>query len=176
MKSILTLFILPMFLFCSSKKVDAAKKIHSTTVGKTHTCPSDGKCTVEIFKNKSLEIVKDDIGSIYYKMLESENTQIIKYTYFRNSPRPDYKDGNYSEEIIFEVGNLDKILNLNDVDLQQTKMLFGRFCYCKGQAGYFKISDGNLKLEKKENVIQFNLVFKIVEVPQIINSITEILN
>jgi hypothetical protein len=47
-------------------------------------------------------------------------------------------------------------------------MLFGRFCYCKGQAGNFKVKNGNLKITKDK----IDLDFEIKEVPQIIKNIS----
>lgn len=177
MKHISILIIsLPLFLFCSNKKAIAHKKEAINIVSKQSNCPNDGKCTVEIFKNKSLEVLKDDIGAIYYKMLDAKNSSIIKYTYKRNPPNENLQDGNYSEEVIFEINNADDKIDLTDLNLQNTKMLFGRFCYCKGQAGYFKIVKGNLKLERNKKEIQFNVAFTIAEVPQILQLLTEVIN
>jgi hypothetical protein len=50
-------------------------------------------------------------------------------------------------------------------------MLFGRFCFCKGQTGYYKVEQGTLNLIYKKNVVDFTLDFTVTKVPQIIKSI-----
>jgi hypothetical protein len=177
MKNIAILIItFPLFLFCSNKKALVKKNELTSIASKQSNCPTDGNCTLEIFKNKNLEVLKDDIGAIYYKMADTNNSSIIKYTYKRNSPNKNLQDGQYSEEVIFEINNIEHKIALNDINLQNTKMLFGRFCYCKGQAGYFKIAKGYLKLEKTKKGLKFNLAFTIDEVPQILKSITDSIN
>jgi len=54
-------------------------------------------------------------------------------------------------------------------------MLYGRHCYCKGQAGLFNVSNGKLILEQNNKQIKVLLDFKINEVPQLITSISEII-
>jgi hypothetical protein len=179
MKKLLVLPLFSILLFCNIKK-NSVEKVEDTVKSepvsvtiKKSNCPENGKCTVEIFRNKSLNILKDDLGSTYYKFIDTDKTSVIKYKYDRNPPKDGLKDGNYSEEVIFEINNSDTKMAFLDTDLQKTKMLFGRFCFCRGQTGYYKVNSGNLKLEQKNNEVQYNLDFKITEVPQIITSISE---
>ena len=51
-------------------------------------------------------------------------------------------------------------------------MLFGRFCFCRGATGYYKVKEGNLKLKKINETYQLDFDFKINEVPQIISKIS----
>ena len=53
-------------------------------------------------------------------------------------------------------------------------MLFGRFCYCKGSTGNYKVIDGNLNLKQKDNEVEFELVFKNNQVPQLLTTISEV--
>ena len=176
-------FILPIVLIfasCKCKKeassstnttttmIDSSKKILKSD------CPTDGKCTTEIFRNKALDVKTDDIGAIYYNKIDNPNTSVIVYKYNRTVPEG-VQDGNYSEEIVFEINNSDKSLVLNDAALQQTKMLFGRFCFCRGAAGNFKIEKGNLNLSQKNGEVSFQLEFKTTKVPQVIGVISEII-
>lgn len=134
-------------------------------------CPEDGKCTVQLFKNKSLEVKTDEFGSVYYQMTDNTQTSVILYQYKRNVEKG-LQDAHYTEEIIFEISHSDTSIALNGLNLQKTKMLFGRLCFCRGQTGYYKVTDGNLELEQKNNEARFSLHFTITEVPQIIHSIT----
>lgn len=162
MKTYLNFALALLLTGCGAKKVDMPSV--------TSNCPDDGKCTVEIKQNKKLEIKTDELGSLYYQILDNDQTSIVSYKYDRNVPA-DLADAGYTEEIIFEIPNQDCEITLSGKRLQETKMLFRRMCFCRGQTGNFKVQDGNLKLKKKGQYVQFSLDFKISEVPQIINSI-----
>ena len=50
-------------------------------------------------------------------------------------------------------------------------MLFGRYCFCRGQTGLYRVKKGNLQIVSLNDNIHFNLDFTIDEVPQIIKNI-----
>ena len=160
-----------LFLFCATKTSKIPVN-HDTVLVETEltNCPENGVCETKIFRNQSLEIKTDEFGSIYYEKSENSNTSIILFTYNKNTPK-DLQDANYREEIVFEINNIDSNVEFSDLNLQKTKMLFGRFCFCRGQTGYYKVKSGNLKLKQVEKKINFNLNFMVSEVPQIIKSI-----
>ena len=168
------LFIIPtaiLFSFCCTNKEIMKKEEENKVVTKTESpCPSDGVCTTEILKNKSLVIKTDEFGSTYTQIIDSETTSVIVYQYNR-IVKGDLQDAGYREEIIFEISNSTSSLTLKDKDIQITKMLFGRFCFCRGQTGYYKVENGVLNLSQKEDEINLNLNFKINEVPQKIQTI-----
>ncbi len=176
-------YLIPVLLFivsCKCKKDIASEnpKPEQVTTSKfqkmmTTFCPENGKCITEIFRNKSLDIKSDEFGSIYYNQIDNLETSIIKFSYSRNVPKG-LQDGSYREEIIFEINNTDKELSLKNEEIQKTKMLFGRFCYCKGSTGNYKVIDGNLNLIQKNNKIQFELEFKNNKVPQLLKTISEV--
>ncbi len=173
------LFIIPtaiLFSFCCTNKEVMKKEEDNKIVTKTESpCPSDGVCTTEILKNKSLLIKTDEFGSTYTQTTDSETTSVIVYQYNR-IVKGDLQDAGYKEEIIFEINNNDIELTLTNEELQQTKMHFGRFCFCRGQTGYYKVEEGKLNLKKLDNNIIFNLDFTITKVPQIIKTITTSIN
>ncbi len=174
MKKIILLPFFILLLCCNSVKnnVEKENKMDKEVeiTEKNNSCPEDGICTIEILKNKSLDIKKDELNYIYFKEIDNNTTSIIKYQYQRNTNK-NYEDGNYKEEIIFEIENNETNLKLLDSSLQNTKMLYGRHCYCKGQAGYFKVTKGNLSLIRENEEYQVSLDFTITEVPQIIKVI-----
>lgn len=181
MKTIVLFFIF-ITISCTSQKNKLTKNkvvtvksdldLVKTTPNKKqlNNCPADGICTIEILKNKSLVIKTDDIGAIYYQMEDNNTTSVIVYSYNKKT-EAGLQDASYKEEIIFEISNSETKILLSNNDLQKTKMLFGRHCYCKGQAGYFKVTEGNLKLVKSNTKTTLNLDFKVKQVPQIITSI-----
>jgi hypothetical protein len=162
------IFLLPLLVLISS--CDSHKTmIKNNDVEIQSECPEAGSCTIEIIKNKSISLITSELGELYYELNDDENTEVIKYEYVKNVPKG-IKDASYREEIIFEIKNSETQLSISDVDLQTTKMIFGRHCFCKGQAGYFKVFQGKLNLIKTETATRINLDCK-VNVPQIISSI-----
>jgi hypothetical protein len=171
MKATLIISLFTLLSSCVTKNnlVSVLSKSENNISLKT-PCLEDGTCTIELFKNKSLNVKSDQFGSTYLQQLDAEGTSVIVYHYDRNVPK-DLQDGNYREEIIFEIKNNVTTLSLKDKDLQVTKMLYGRFCFCKGQTGYYKVENGLLKLVQKNNIITLDLHFKNNKVPQIIETI-----
>lgn len=157
-------------LSCNVRK-NALENTNPTKTDQQAFCPEDGKCTTQLLKNKSLNVKTDEFGATYYQLSDNKQASVILYQYKRNVKKG-LQDGNYTEEIIFEINNDDAKMTLTDADLQKTKMLFSRLCFCRGQTGYYKVTHGILKLEQKNKEVHFNLNFAITQVPQIINSIT----
>lgn len=166
MKKIIVLFLLGLLFSCN-----AQKNVSSTMAKITSECPSDGTCEVEILKNKQLILHYDDLGGMYYDIKEQEGTTVIHYQYNKTT-QANLQDGHYREDIIFEIKNSDKSLNLTDSALQQTKLIFGRHCFCKGQTGYFKVEKGKLNLSSKKDEIHFDLSFENEKIPQLIRFIS----
>lgn len=168
------LFIIPLALVlssCNCQKNNIAKnETKSIPLVLKNECPKDGTCTIEMLKNKSLVIKTDELGEIYYELVADRKTAVVIYSYNRKVEKG-LQDGQYRENILFEIKNSDSLISLSDSELLKTKMLFGRHCYCKGQAGYFKLTQGQLTLEQKKNAVSFQLDFTTTQVPQIIHSI-----
>jgi hypothetical protein len=156
-----------LFISCSSKKASTTKPMNYNLES---NCPKDGTCTITVFPNQKLEILTDDIGSLYYKKVTAINSSVFHFQYTK-TVEEGIQDGHYQEELIFEYSNENLPLQLNDQLLQTSKMLFGRHCYCKGQAGYFMVNSGRLNLDQTKGKATINLQFKILEVPQIITQI-----
>lgn len=162
------LFILFFVLSsCGSKKNQSA-------VGATLTseCPKDGDCKVEIFDGKAIAVKVSDLGSLYYEMEDNSSKRTIKYTYNRKV-KGDLQDATYREEVIFELPINSSEFVVQDQALLDAQLLFGRFCYCKGQTGYYKIEHGSLRAVKDEmtKTTSVNIDFTTKKVPQIISKI-----
>ncbi|WP_299883415.1 hypothetical protein [uncultured Lacinutrix sp.] len=166
--SVLLAFIATNVSCKASKKKDLKTNSKSVMVN----CPKDGICTFEVLKNKSLQVEKDDIGSLYPILLDGK-TNVLKFEYKRNEI-PNTQDGNYSELIYVELPQKIENIKLNDTNLNSAKVLFARLCFCRGQTGYYKVSKGQLEINKNDDdSFNFKLNFKIDEVPQIITVIEE---
>ena len=111
---------------------------------KTTDCREDGTCEVEVLKNKNYTIETDSMGNIYPKIVDGENI-VVKYTYMRGNPN-NYADGSQSETIHFIISNNMKN-HLENCELQNVKMLFGKNCFCKGIQGFYKVDKGSFTIE-----------------------------
>lgn len=137
-------------------------------------CPKNSTCTIKLLKNKSMSVKSDEFGRPYYSLENSQTKNTLLYTYSR-IVKGNIQDAGYREEIVFELDKDGTPPPLVDGALQKTKMLYGRFCFCKGQTGYYKITKGNLSVAtvSKRKTITLNL--ETTEVPQITKNISIII-
>lgn len=167
---ILLIFGLILLVSC-----DAPKKTlghgQKTKTAKSQ-CPEQGKCSWELLRDKSLAIQKDGTGMMYPEFVENPETSVIKFQYHRDSPTG-VSDGQYTEEIYFEIGNDVKSLTLQNENLQKVKLLHRRMCFCeRGTVGYFKVTEGLLEYSKNKNgEATISLVFQNHQVPQVLEEL-----
>jgi viroplasmin and RNaseH domain-containing protein len=162
MKLSLSILLLSLGIFlsaCCSKKTTMQEKITLKT-----TPLRNGSETLSLIKNKSLDTLSKN-GSLSYELKASSLTDVIQYTYEIDMDQTPV-DGGLREELLFEIPQGDFELNLTDNELQNTKMLFGRQCYCRGQNGIFRITKGNLRVFSKARKINIALDFHQDNVPQ----------
>jgi hypothetical protein len=133
-------------------------------------CPEDGVCTPKIFRNQQLQIQVDETGALYYRLTENKNTSVISYEYKKHTDST-LVDNHYSETILFEIENNSKELNLKDENLQNVKMLFDKQCFCRGQAGVYKITSGQLVFTKENELNTIQLSFEIQNTDQKLKTI-----
>ena len=166
------LFIFSLLIFSCVAKQNAIAADETKT--NTLNCPEDGVCTMEVLTNQTYSIDKDGIGALYPKISEG-NKIIVKFEYKRNEI-PNTVDGNYSELVYLELDPENLEIALKDASLKNVNALFARLCFCRGQTGYYKISQGNLSIKKvSNNQYHFKMEFKIDEVPQVISIIDEVI-
>ena len=165
------LFLFLIFLIgCGSKKTD---KKQTTAYEIKSICPVDGSCSFTSWKNKSLLITYYEGNKPSPEIVNGPNI-VIQFEYKRHEV-PNASDGHYSEHIYIEFAENETDLELEGKNLQNVKLLFGRFCYCKGQNGFYKITNGKLSIKKLkvDNLYELKLQFTTNEVPQIITEIKE---
>lgn len=171
MKKILLTALSVLAFYCTPKKGMVKPNSESKIVVTNTNCPPDGQCEVSVLKNQKLVIKTDDLGGIYFETTTDTNYSVIKYTY-QKTVEKELQDASYKEEIIFEIKNYSKDFSLANQEMQQTKILFGRHCYCKGQAGYFRINSGMMTSHIIKDKTEYTINFKITQVPQILKSIS----
>lgn len=160
-------------LSCKSKKdIADINKTHEKQLFSLDNCDVDTQCSIEILPNSSLFIKQDNLQNTYLE-IEKGNKIVIKYEFKRNVP-PNTADGHYSELLYFEIDKNKKHLFLSNKGLQDVKMIYGRFCYCKdGTSGYFKVTQGSLTLNRNITELSIDLNFKVGKIPQLLTEIKE---
>lgn len=163
MKKLMIAAVCVFSLGCAPKQNAVGK--NEVALALQSECPTDGNCKIEVFKETKLVVKQDEFGHNYYEKEYDPNKKVIKYSYSRKV-KGDIQDAGYREEVVFELDHLENQKHV-DSDLQQTKMLFGRFCFCKGQTGNYKVSQGILSIQDQKATLDFT----VSEVPQIMKNI-----
>jgi len=156
MKYIFTLILIIVLNSC--KTTNASKFVSNLNKEQiklnASDCPENIKCTTEILKNKDYTIEKDGIGKTYPKIVDGDKT-VIRYTYQIKNEN-NYTDGNQSEVILFVIDK-ETQTELQDKDLQNVKMLFGKNCFCRDIQGFYKVTKGSFILNNSEITIYVNI-------------------
>ncbi len=132
----------------------------------TGACPISANCALELLPNQRM-IITGDASGLQYRLTAQPGTHVLRYKYDK-IVKGNLQDAGYREELLFEIPAAGPV-DLKADGFGQTNMLFGRFCYCKGQTGYYRVSNGQLSIDKN-GTGQLN--FTILEVPQITNAIS----
>ena len=117
--------------------------------------------SVDISNNSTLNVKDDTIGAIY-PVIESGNNFVVEFKY-EEKALEGIADGDYSETLHFEIPTNTTELNLTDDELSNVKLLYGKHCFCKGEAGYYKVKKGKMKVVKTTSDLYFDISFNIDE-------------
>lgn len=150
-----------------SSEKNTVKQMENTT----SACPDQGTCNVVVHKNKTMTIQEDGIGALYPQIVDGANT-VVEYTYLKEGPAGT-ADGDYSETIHFEIPANTEDLSKENASLTDVKLLYGKHCFCRGEAGYYPITDGKLLVEQSSQGLVFDLKFKVKETSQVVSHISE---
>ncbi|PCI33035.1 MAG: hypothetical protein COB60_08320 [Flavobacteriaceae bacterium] len=168
------IFTAAIFLYfcyaCTPQKyvLNLTETIHMPS----NTQIKDGYSTVSVIQHKKAVLKKDKFG-IGYVTLENAEGSLVKFEYKKQAPQ-NTADAHYSEIIYIHLAKDFSEFKLHDTTLQQAQILFGRFCYCKGKTGFYKVEQGELsaKMWSKNNLVLV-LNFSMKQVPHLISSIQE---
>ncbi len=132
-------------------------------------CPSNGTCSVEVQKNKELEIQDVGEGKIFPAVVDGSNI-VVEYTYLRPGPEGT-ADANYFETIQFEIPAESKNLVKENAALADVKMMFGKHGF--RLSGYYPVTVGKLSVRKTADGLSFDLHFKVDQTSHVISHIRE---
>jgi hypothetical protein len=152
----------------------ACKSTLQTTTNKT-PCPSEGTCTAKIVSNSRL-FVNEDVTGARYPTLVKGNKLVFQHHYTKER-RKNVADDFYTETVYLEFNPKEKKMFLQDQALEKVGLLFGRFCYCKGSAGWFSVKKGTLKLSQlSKGTYRIQLDFSVAGMPQKVPQIDAIIS
>src|SRR5690606_26163880 len=159
MKNILMLIAIAVSTVgCSSKKGVESTNWLGKKVTMYSVAPENGTVTASRTFEKGLKL--DAFNELYPQTIENQETVVIEYSFDRNKSDKNYADDFYKEELFLEIPVKDFKKQYTNEELQQVKLVYGKHCYCKGEAGYFKITEGTLKLKHAQDKTTVNLSFK----------------
>ncbi|MDA9341940.1 hypothetical protein N9Q84_03065, partial [Flavobacteriaceae bacterium] len=161
MKLITLLSVLFLFNSCGNNKKVVLTTHKEVILLADGLEEKDGDVSVVISNHSNLNLKDDTIGAIY-PVIASGNDIVINFKYEEKSPEGT-ADGDYSETLHFEIPQNTTVLNLMDEELNNVKLLYGKECFCRGEAGYYKIKKGKIKIMKTESEIYFDIIFSIDE-------------
>lgn len=148
---------------------DSSDTIKLTAMQDKTNCPEEGTCTIVVHNNKSFKMSEDGTGAMYPDIQEGKGI-VIEYTYFREGPKGT-ADGNYTENIYFEIPAGTETLVKENMNLADVKMMYGKHAY--RNSNYYPVTNGSLSVLTKGNTIVLNLNFKIKETSQEVSHINE---
>ncbi|MEW7290402.1 hypothetical protein ABW637_07565 [Aquimarina sp. 2304DJ70-9] len=157
----------------TSNAVDSSEKISENVDNQKiqKYCPNDGDCSIKLHKNSSL-ILKKDTTDALYPVIEEGGHTVVVFEFSRKGAEGT-ADGDYSETIHFEIKEITENLTVEGEKLAEVNMLFGKQCFCRGEAGFYKVNDGNLILQKSNNEITIDLLINLTEVSHRITRVKE---
>ena len=168
-------FLLPLLMINACKTQTGTGTTTENTMEqiseKATGCPEAGNCNVQVHENMNLVVKEDGTGATYPEMVAGSNTVVV-YTYLKKGPE-NTVDGDYSETIHFEIPKAMKNINKVNASLSDVKLLYGKHCYCKGEAGYYPITNGELSVSINNQTLAFNLNFEVGKTSQVISNISE---
>lgn len=120
--------------------------------------------SVTVKENTTYALTKDSTGSLYPLFQSGEATTLI-FKYTEKGPEGT-ADGDYTETIHMMIPNAIGKGLFKDEQLQQAVMTFGKFCFCKGEAGYRQIPIGTLKYTRDNTVLHIETTFEVPGIEQ----------
>lgn len=160
MKKITALAALLLLGCAPAKTIDRPNNVSLAS-----TCPKKTACTIELHPDKGMKVENTDSG-YKYTLEHKPGSQVIVYKHTKQVAG-NLQDASNRVEIIFEYNGM-RGFSLKDEQLESTKMLYGRFCYCTDGIGYFPVKRGQLSIDATGHA---QLDLTVTEVPQTIKQL-----
>ena len=156
-----------MLCLCCCKTKDL---VVNTSTDTLNWCPENGTCTFKILTDKRLERHYDEHNALYVNLVDGDQW-VIEIEYKKEVP-PNAVDAELREQIFLEINP--RQLNTRGNLGIKAKLVFARWCYCKGEAGYFIPSQKDIDLIKvNDTVYELRLDFSVLNIPQAMGKIVQ---
>ena len=143
---------------CSTTKGVESTNWLGKKVTMISVAPENGKVTATREFEKGLNL--NGFKELYPQTHFDPEKVLVEYSFDRNKTEGNYADDFYKEELFLESPAQKFKKQYKDDELEQVKLVYGKHCYCKGEAGYFKITEGTLKVDHSEKQTKVKLTFK----------------
>nr|WP_298006841.1 hypothetical protein [uncultured Flavobacterium sp.] len=143
---------------CSTTKGVESTNWLGKKVTMISVAPENGKVTATREFEKGLNL--NGFKELYPQTHFDPEKVLVEYSFDRNKTEGNYADDFYKEELFLEIPAQKFKKQYKDDELEQVKLVYGKHCYCKGEAGYFKITEGTLKVDHSEKQTKVKLTFK----------------
>jgi len=159
MKKIFTLLAVTVLMAgCNTTKGVAGTNWLGKKTTIASVCPENGTCTATREFEKGLNL--QGFQELYPQDIFNPETILVKYEFERKKGEDLYADDFYKEEVFMEIPAKAFKKQYKDAELEQVKLVYGKHCYCKGEAGYYKITTGTLKINHSDKQTKVKLTFK----------------
>lgn len=153
MKNLILIFIFGLLIGCKVK--DAGSKNDKGFVLES-SCPANGTCEMSIKPEQSYKFSKDDAGVLFSVYEENLTTDVLVVSYAEESQQK-LQDDFYEEKILITLPKKYSNGIFKDKELEKFNIGYGRFCYCKGLAGYYPVNNGTLEIIENKLNLQFTV-------------------
>src|SRR5690606_37844278 len=157
-KMIALLAIAVVTVSCSTTKGVESTNWLGKKVTMISVAPENGIVTATREFEKGLNL--NGFNELYTHTHYDPEKVLVEYSFDRNKTEGNYADDFYKEELFLEIPAQKFKKQYKDAELEQVKLVYGKHCYCKGEAGYFKITEGTLKVDHSEKQTKVKLTFK----------------
>lgn len=158
MKKFFTLLAITALASCATNKgVTTTNWLGKSITIKSET-PENGTITATREFEKGLNL--NGFEQLYPKSNYNPHSVLIQYEYNKNQSEEEYADDFYKEEIFLEIPSEAFKKQYENEELEEVKLVYAKHCYCKGEAGYYKITDGILNIKHSEKSTSVKLTFK----------------
>lgn len=156
MKKTLTLITLTTLISCSINTGVKSTNWLGKNITVKSEIPENGTITATREFEKGLNL--HSFEQLYPKTNYNPHTVLIQYEFNREKSENKYTDDFYKEEIFMEIPLKAFKRKYKNEELEKVKLVYAKHCYCKGEAGYYKITNGtlNIKHSKKETSVKLN--------------------
>lgn len=131
----------------------------------TIACPEEGTCKVNVFEKKAITWHTDEIGQNYYRLTDDPTKTVYQYEYVVAGPEGT-ADGELREKIVFELSSQTQDFTLENEALSAINLIYGRYCFCRGQAGTIAIDKGTFEVVHTKNQRNIRIQFHQEAFPQ----------